>query len=300
MSTARNVGLFVALSALWGFSFPAITAGLDSLPPLLFAAFRYDLGGALLLSYLAARGREWRPRSRSDLAAIVVAGAFIIAGGSLLFVGQLTVPGGVASIIYALIPLLTAGGAALLLPDEPLTRRRLVGVGLGLVGVGIIARPTPGGLLSAELVGIGFVLAAAVSISLGSVLLRRGSPTLGVGAMTAWAMLVGGALLHVGSLTVGERPADITPTTVGIVSVVYLAVFASAVAYLIYFLLLEEFGPLEINLVSYVVPVFATAGGAALLGEELTIGMVAGFGLITAGFVVLKARAIATELGYRA
>ena len=300
MSAIKNIGLFVGLSALWGFSFPAITAGLDSLPPLLFAAFRYDLGGVALLAYLVVRGREWRPRTRADLTAITVAGAFLIAGGSLLFIGQQTVPGGVASILYGLIPLLTTGFAAALLPAEPLTRRRLLGVGLGLVGVGIIARPDPGNLLTAELIGIGFVLAAAVSISLGSVLLRRLTPTLGVGAMTAWAMLVGGALLHVGSLAVGERFGDITPTAVGAVSVVYLAVFASAIAYIIYFALLEEFGPLEINLVSYVVPVFATAGGVVLLGEELTLAMFAGFGLVAGGFVILKARVIATEFGYRA
>lgn len=300
MSTARSVGLFVGLSALWGFSFPAISTGLDSLPPLLFAAFRYDLGGVVLLAYLVSRGRDWRPRTRGDLIAISVAGAFLIAGGSLLFVGQQTVPGAIASILYGLIPLLTTGFAAALLPGEPLTRRRLLGVGLGLVGVGVIARPDPGNFLTAEVIGIGFVLAAAVSISLGSVLLRRLSPALGVGAMTAWAMLVGGGLLHVGSLAVGERFGDITPTTVGVVSVVYLAVFASAIAYIIYFVLLEEFGPLEINLVSYVVPVFATAGGIVLLGEELTVVMLFGFALIASGFVALKARVIAAELGYRA
>lgn len=300
MSTARNVGLFVGLSALWGFSFPAITAGLASLPPLLFAAFRYDLGGVALLAYLILRGREWQPRTRTDVIAIVVAGGFLIAGGSLLFLGQRTVPSGIASILYGLIPLLTTGFAAAVLPDEPLTRRRLLGVGLGLAGVGIIARPDPGNIFTAELVGIGFVVTAAVSISLGSVLLRRLSPTLGIGAMTAWAMLVGGGLLHVGSFAIGERLADVTPTTVGIVSVVYLAVFASAIAYIVYFVLLAEFGPLEINLVSYVVPVFATAAGVVLLGEELTIAMFVGFGLIAGGFVVIKARVIATELGYRA
>ena len=299
MSRFKSVGLFVALSALWGFSFPAITAGLESLPPLLFAAFRYDIGGALLLGYLVVREAEWRPKTRSDRAAIAIAATFLIAGNSLLFVGQQTVPGGIASILYGLIPLLTAGFAAALLPDEPITTRRLLGVALGLLGVAVIARPDPTNLFAAELLGIGFVLVAGASVALGSVLLRRLSPTIGTGVLTAWAMVVGGAMLHVGSLAIGERFGDITPTLVGALSVVYLAVFASAVAYVIYFLLLEEFGPLEINLVSYVVPVFATVGGIALLGEELTPGMIAGFALISGGFFVVKSRVIAEELGYR-
>lgn len=299
MSRLRNVGLFVALSALWGFSFPAISAGLESIPPLLFAAFRFSIGGAILLVYLVASGVEWRPRTRVDLLSIAVSGGLLIAGGSLLFVGQRTVPSGIASILYGLVPILTTGFAALFLPGESITPRRLLGVGTGLVGVGVIARPDPSNLLAAELVGIGFVLLAAMSVALGSVLLRRRSPTLGIGAMTAWAMLAGSGLLYVGSRLTGERLADVTPTLVGAVSVVYLAVFASAIAYGIYFSLLEEFGPLETNLVSYAVPVFATVGGIALLGEELSVGMIAGFALIAGGFVLLKSGVIAAELGYR-
>jgi len=299
MSRGRNVGVFLALSAIWGLSFPAISAGLDSIPPLLFAAARFLIGGTLLLAYLVATGADWRPRTRADVAAISVAGAFVIGiGNGLLFVGQLSVPGGIASILYGLIPILTTGFAAALLPSEPITPKRLVGVATGLLGVGVIARPDPSNLFAAEVVGIGFVVGAAVSVAFGSVLLRRYSPTLGIGTMTAWAMLAGGGLLYVGGLLLGERLADTTPTVVGVASVLYLAVFASAVAYVIYFVLLEELGALEINLVSYVVPVFATAGGIALLGEELSAGMIGGFVLIAAGFVVLKARVIATELGY--
>jgi len=299
MSRGRNVGVFLALSAIWGLSFPAISAGLDSIPPLLFAAARFLIGGTLLLAYLVATGADWRPRTRADVAAISVAGAFVIGiGNGLLFVGQLSVPGGIASILYGLIPILTTGFAAALLPSEPITPKRLVGVATGLLGVGVIARPDPSNLFAAEVVGIGFVVGAAVSVAFGSVLLRRYSPTLGIGTMTAWAMLAGGGLLYMGGVLLGERLADTTPTVVGVASVLYLAVFASAVAYVIYFVLLEELGALEINLVSYVVPVFATAGGIALLGEELSAGMIGGFVLIAAGFVVLKARVIATELGY--
>lgn len=73
MSRARNLGLFVALSGLWGLSFPAIRAGLETLPPLLFATARYTIGGVLLLTYLVVRGVEWRPRTREDGLAILKA-----------------------------------------------------------------------------------------------------------------------------------------------------------------------------------------------------------------------------------
>ena len=298
MSKLRNIGLFVALSSIWGLSFPAITAGLDSIPPVLFAAFRYDLGGAVLLGYLIIRGAEWQPTSRADGVSIIISGVFLIAGNSLLFIGQQTVPSGIASILYGLVPLLTAGFAAALLPSEPITTRQLVGVGAGLIGVAVIAQPDPSNLFTTELFGMGFVLTAAVSVALGSVLLRRLTPTLGIGAMAAWGMVTGGAILHVVSFAIGERFSHVTPTPIGVISVVYLAVLASAVGYVIYLLLLEEFGPLEINLVSYVVPIFATIGGIVLLGEVLTSTMALGFALIASGFVIMKGRTIAVELGY--
>ncbi|WP_178917454.1 DMT family transporter [Natronomonas gomsonensis] len=297
MTRGRSLGLFVALAGLWGLSFPAIRAGLSSLPPLLFAAARYDVGGVLLLAFLVVRGIEWRPRTREDGLAILVAGAFLIAGNSLLFVGQQSIPSGIASILYGLVPILTTGFAAAFLPEEPIGIRRIAGVVVGLLGVGIIARPDPENLLTAELVGVAFVVAAAGSVALGSVLLRSRRPTLGTAGMTAWAMIVGGLMLHGGSLAIGERAADATPSLVAVAAVVYLGVFASAIAYVIYFTLLARFGPLEINLVSYVVPVFATAGGIVLLDETVSLPMVGGFALITGGFVVLKARTIAEELG---
>jgi drug/metabolite transporter (DMT)-like permease len=300
MNIGRNLGLFLALSALWGFSFPAISAGLETLPPLLFAAFRYDVGGALLLAFLVARGADWRPKTREDGLAILIAGAFLIAGNSLLFVGQQTVPSGIASILYALVPILTTGFAAVFLPTEPLTLRRVLGVVIGLTGVAVIGRPDPSNLLAAELVGIAFVITAAGSVALGSVLLRTRTPTLDTAPMTAWAMLVGALFLHGGSLVAGEPVASVRPTPTSLVAIVYLGVLASAVAYVIYFTLLDRFGPLEINLVSYVVPVFATIGGIFLLDEELTATMVLGFTLIAGGFFVIKARVIADEFGYSA
>ena len=289
--------MFLGLSALWGLSFPAIRSGLETLPPLLFATARYVVGGALLLGFLVVRGADWRPVTREDRLAVGVAGAFLVAGNSLLFIGQQTVPSGIASILYALIPVLTTGFAAALLPAEDITGRRVAGVVLGLVGVGIIAQPDPANLLDSELVGMAFVVAAAVSVALGSVLLRVRSPRIGTAPMTAWAMLFGGVLLFGGSLATGERLADVTLSLDGLVAVVYLGVFASAVAYIFYFTLLEQFGPLEINLVSYVVPIFATLGGVVMFDESLTLGMVGAFLLIAGGFVVLKARVIAREFG---
>lgn len=287
MSQVRGILLFIVLAALWGLSFPAIEVGLTALPPVLFAATRYDIAAVLLLGYAAVAARDWRPRTRRDVFAVVAGGVFLVAGNSLLFVGQQFTTGGVASIIYSLIPILTTVFARAFLPSERLSAWGLAGILLGLIGVGLIVRPDPSNLLAADVVGKGAVLAAAVSVSLGSVLVRRADPSLNDVAFTGWAMAAGAVILHTASAAAGESvPLDVS--TAVVVALVYLAVFATGAAFLIYFLLLGRWGPLRVNLVSYLVPVVATLGGAVLLDEPITAFTVAGFLIILAGFALLN------------
>lgn len=110
-------------------------------------------------------------------------------------------------------------------------------------------------------------------------------------------MLGGAALMHLISAGVGESVADVTLTPVAVASLAYLAVAASAGGFLVYFDLLERLGPIEINMVSYVAPVFAALSGWLFLQETITATTVGGFLLILTGFGLLKRRAIADELG---
>jgi drug/metabolite transporter (DMT)-like permease len=288
--------LFVVLAVMWGLSFPAISVGLEYLPPLLFAAFRYDLAAVLLLGYAVATTDGWRPVGRNNVEAIVGGGAFLIAGNGLLFIGQQTVPSGVAAIIQALVPILTALWALLLL-GERLSAVGAVGVGLGFLGVGLIVQPDPNNLLAGDTAGRLTIVGQVVLVSLGGVLIQRAGPSMERVALTGWSMLVGGLLLHGFSLGAGERPsvAALTPTAVG--AVVYLGVFSTALAFLIYFTILGEHGAFEASLVAYLVPVVATVAGVLLLEETIGLLSVLGFVVVFCGFALLKRRALADLVG---
>lgn len=119
---AKDVALFGLITLLFGGAFPAIKAGLAYLPPLLFAAVRYYLAAALLLGFAAAAGHRWVPRTAGDRTAVLAGGTFLIGGTGLTFVGQQFTTSGVAAIIFSLVPVLTVGLAAWLLPAEHLTR----------------------------------------------------------------------------------------------------------------------------------------------------------------------------------
>ncbi|MGM0590621.1 MAG: DMT family transporter [Halobacteriota archaeon] len=295
MSRYRTLLLFVGLGAIWGGSFPAIEVGLRYFPPVLFAAVRYDFAGVLLLGYAVVAADRWRPTERADIIALLASGTFLIASNSLLFVGQQFTTGGVASIIYSLIPILTTGVAWTLLPDERPTAVGLVGITLGLAGAIVIARPDPSNLLSPNVVGIGFVFLATVGVAIGSVLVRRAESSLPDSTFTAWSMLIGAAMIHAFSYAIGESAPGIELPAAAVLSLAYIAVFATAMAFLIYFYLLGAYGPLETNLVSYLVPVVATLLGWAFLDERVTVWTVLGFVLIITGFVLLKRTALRSE-----
>ena len=298
MSTTRDGGLFLLLSFLWGTSFMAIKLGLESLPPVLFAAVRYDVTAALLFGYVAATTGEWRPRSRADWLTVLVGATLIIAlYNAFLFIGQQGVTSGVAAILIAMNPILATGFSRVLLPQERLGGIETVGLLLGFLGVGLVARPESTGSIAADLVAPAFVLLAAACVALGSVLVQRVDSDIGTEGMVAWSTALGALLLH--ALSVGlpsESIADVTVTPASVAAVVYLAVFASAVGYVVYFDLLDRLGAIEINLVSYVVPVFAALSGWLVLDESLTLWALAGFGVIFAGFVLLKQATIRERL----
>lgn len=297
MSRLYATALFVTLATLWGLSFPAISVGLEYLPPLLFAAFRYDVAAVLLLGYAIIVRDGWWPTGRNNVEAIVGGGLFLVAGNGLLFIGQQTVPSGVAAILQALVPILTALWALTLL-GERLSGIGAIGVGFGFLGVGLIVQPDPNNLLAGDTVGRLIIVGQVVSVALGGVLVQRAGPSMDRVAMTGWSMLLGGVVLHLVSLTTREAQSAASmaiPTALG--AVVYLGVFSTAIAFIIYFTMLEERGAFEASLVAYLVPVVATVAGVFLLGESISPLSIVGFLVVFIGFALLKRHALVEMVG---
>ncbi|EMA59208.1 DMT family transporter [Halorubrum lipolyticum] len=295
MSRYRDVALFFALALLWGASFVAIEVGLDYYPPVLYAAYRFDLAALVLVTYVLVTEAAPLPRTRGDAAAIGFSGGLSVAvNNSLLFVGQQYTTSGIASITYSLVPIATAAVAAAWIGDSDLDARGGLGVVLAFVGVGLVAQPDPANLAGGVTVGVGLISVGVIAVAVGSVGLRTVETSFSSVALTGWAMLFGALLIHGFSLGLGEPQRLPSTALPAIGSLLFLGVLASAVAYVIYFTLLDRLGPFEINLVSYVVPVVATVTGAVLLAEPVTALTVAGFAVIVVGFGLLKRRAIAT------
>jgi drug/metabolite transporter (DMT)-like permease len=294
----RTLLLFVVASLTFGTGFVGIKTGLADVPPLLFAALRYDVGAAVLLTYVLLRGGYWRPVIRADWLAVAVAGALLSGlNAALLFLGQQYLTAGTAAVLFGLVPVLAPLFALALLPGTRVDPVGVVGILVGLVGV--VAIVGPDGLTTTgdtTRLGVALVGAAAVLVALGSVLLRRierGLPGL---AMTAWALAVAALLVHLLSLSVGETPADVRPTRTALLAVLWVGLPATALAFPAYYGLIDRAGPVRANLISYAVPPVATVTGVLVLGEAIQAGTVLGFLLVVVGFGLVERENLRREL----
>ncbi|GAB3676039.1 DMT family transporter [Halopiger thermotolerans] len=300
MSKYKNIALFLVLSIIWGGSYISIKAGLAYLPPATFAAIRYDIASIIMIGYVAFKYDYWYPRTKPDFVVVAIGSILIIAAYNyLIFIGEQSIPGAVAGILVGLNPIFATILSRVLLPDERLDTIGVVGLLLGFAGVALIARPTPSTLFSSDIIGKTFVLGAAACLGGGSVLTQLPADKQPVLTMEAWSMGFGAMLLHIAAFI---RPGDslrmVDWTSGAVVNLLYLAVLSSAVAYFIYFDLLDRLGPIEINLVAYAAAAFGAVIGWIVLQEQLDILTLVGLGTIFGGFLLVKRREVREELLY--
>lgn len=298
-SRGRYALLFAVVAVGWGGSYVGIKFGLThGLPPVLYAALRFDVGAALLLPGMwVATDRDRLPRSRDDFRYLLLGAAFIVGlTNAFLFLGQQSTTSAVGSVMFSLNPVLAAGFAWLLLPSERPSLREAVGVLLGLVGVVVVAGPSVAAFGSGAR-GIAYLFVAAASLALGSVLTRRLSPSISATAGTAWSMLLGAVALHAASALVEPWPTGVSASTGLVVAVAYLGVVSTAAAYGAYFALLDGIGAVRTNLVSYVVPIVAALAAWLLQGTPVSATTAAGFLVVFVGFVLVNWGAVRERLG---
>jgi probable blue pigment (indigoidine) exporter len=280
--------LIMLLAAFWGSAFPAIHAGIVAgAPPLVFAAVRYLLtAGVLVATAFATRTRI--PFARDLLPTAVFGGLFIISGyGALLYLGEVTTTGGLAAILTGCFPIASALFAYWLLPKERIGRWGGVGLAIGFGGVGVLVLPQLAHPFSSGFEGPVLVLLAMVTFALGSVLLRRTSRIQPSYWTLAIQFAIGGVVVGLVALLVGEPPSLGAGLTV-LSSLVFLVVFPGVIGYTIYYRIHHRSGPTRASLIGYTNPIVGVLVGFTVFGEAVTAVEVAGMVLILAGLYLLQ------------
>jgi drug/metabolite transporter (DMT)-like permease len=289
--TRRGALLFVAMCVIWGIPYLLIKIAVEDMSPAVLVLGRTAIGAALLLPIAAAR-HELRPllpywRPILAFAAIEIALPWVLLGAA-----ETRVSSSLTGLLVAAVPLVAVAIAAATGRGERFDVPKVVGLALGVLGVAAIVGINPEGVSPAPVAAIGLV---AVCYAVGPAILERWlkeQPPFGVIA----AALAVTAIVYA-PIAAFDLPTA-RPSTQALASVVALAVVCTALAFVLFFELISEVGPVRATVITYVNPAVAAVLGVALLGETFTLGMGIGFVLVLAGSVLAtrKGSAPAGEL----
>jgi drug/metabolite transporter (DMT)-like permease len=276
--SARGWILFAAVSVIWGMPYLFIKLAVEEMSPSLVAWSRLAIAAAVLLPIawrvgaLRGLGSRWR--------VLVAFGAVEMAiPWPLIGFGEVRISSSLTAILIATVPLVVALLAVRFDHSERPTPTRLVGMLIGFAGVAALVGIDIGGR-TAELVGAGAILAAAVCYAIGPMIVKRRLSD--VDPLGPVAASLGIATLLLTPLAAADLP-DEPLSAEAVSSVVVLGLVCSALAFLFFFRLIAEVGPGRATIITYINPVVALALGVAILDESVTAGAVVGLLLILAG-----------------
>ncbi len=273
--TGRDLGALILLGVLWGASFLFIRVAVPVFGPFALVELRVTLAVLALLVYGVAIGRL--PKVRAHWRRFVILGLVNSAiPFSLIAFAEIELTASLAAILNSTTVLFTAVVAAIW-TGEALTAGQATGVVLGVAGVAALVGWDPVAVTGAVLLSVAAMLLASLSYALGATYAKRAFAdlpplTMAVGQQAGAAML----LLVPASVSLPERNLSVAAG----LSVLGLAVLSTAVAYILYFRLIESVGPTSTVTVTFLVPVFGLLFGVLLLGEPFGLGTLAGLGIV--------------------
>jgi drug/metabolite transporter (DMT)-like permease len=276
-----------AVYVVWGSTYLGIDLAVRTMPPFLMLSVRFLVAGALLYAVVAAReGRLRRPPALAEWRAALVVGAalLLVGNGTVGWAESRGVNTGTAAIIIASMPLWLAALDRLLY-GRRLTPLVISGLVVGFAGVAVLV--SPGGSGSQPIGEFALVVSSGVW-ALGS-LRARGSTGSSPLLTAAMQMLLGGVLLGVAGLALGEG-SDVHPSQVSgasLAGLAYLIVVGSLVGFTAFAWLLRAAPTSLVGTYAYVNPVVAVVLGTAFLGEDISWRLVVGGGIVIAGVAVI-------------
>lgn len=261
---------------VWGTSYIATRVGVTHLPPLLFGGVRFMIGGVLMLAVARWRGAAFAPLIAGWRHVLImsVLGIALCNGLQVWAMQWVTSQAGALLNASSALWIVIFGlfGARSHRPAS----RAVVGLAVGFIGTCLLVWPTPqAGVVATPLLPQLAILAACIVWALGTIYMRNAGGELDLFAFGGAQMLVGGVLMTAGGLIRGEA-ALWHPSAAGLLSMAYLVLFSSCLAYTAYWWLARNATPALVGTYSYINPLITAAAGFVILGERLSHLQIAG------------------------
>jgi drug/metabolite transporter (DMT)-like permease len=288
---AREWTMLLVLSAIWGCSFFFTAVMLRELPPITSVFLRVGIGASVLVPVIYLLGYRLPAERRAWIAFFSMALTNNVIPFALIAWGQTHIASGLAAILNATTPLWTVLVAHVATSDEKISANRLAGVALGITGVAWMI----GGDALREL---GSNVAAQLAVILGAVFYafsgvyakrfdRMGIPPI----VTSAGLLTASSAMMFILMIAADRPWTLMVPSMQVWGAALgIGVFATALAYILYFRILATAGATNLLLVTLLIPVGAILLGTLVLGERLETKHFIGMALIAAGLAAIDGR----------
>ncbi|MDQ3688247.1 MAG: DMT family transporter [Acidobacteriota bacterium] len=287
--------VWLLLCGIWGSTWLFIKLGLEDLPPISFAGIR-SLIAALVLAAVVVVWRVPVPRSRRDWSMIAGTGllAFTLNYG-LLFWGEQYVSSGLAALLQATIPAFGLVIAHYYLPGERITPMKICGVLLGVVGVGVIFSNQMRVEGALALWGSAGIVVGALGVAYANVLIKARGAHIEPATLAAGQLGCGLLPLLLAGIALEGDPLKFRWTPTAIISLFYLALVGSSLAFLLFYWLVRNMDVTKTMLIALVTPLLAVTLGMIFLDERLSWRTLAGGVCILSGVALVMIRRTARE-----
>ncbi len=283
--TAANLALLLLLATLWGSAYTLIKIGVATIPPLTLITGRTLIAGAILLTIMGLRGIAM-PRDPVIWRRFMIQACLnSVIPFTLIAWAERHVDAGLATILGSNAPIFAFLLAVLFVRHERPTLRQSLGVAAGLAGICLVVGVN-------ALNGLGKDVAAQLALVLSSMifgaaaLFGRNFQGLDPIVPAAGSMICGAVMLAPFSLIV-DHPWTLTPSTDSIVALLLLAVFSTAIAFVIYFRLIQSLGSVGATAQAYLRVPIGVALGVVFLGETLSPTVWIGLVCVIAGIAAM-------------
>lgn len=282
---AANLALLLLLATLWGASYVFIKIGVATIPPLTLIAARTLIAGGVLLAVMQARGIAM-PRDPAVWKRFLIQACLnSVVPFTLIAWATRHVDAGLATILGSNAPIFAFLFALLFARHERPALRQSLGVGMGLVGICLVVGVNALSGLGQELLAQLALVLSAMTFG-ASALFGRNFSGLDPVVPAAGSMLCGAMFLVPLSLIV-DQPWTLSPSLNSVLALLALSVFSTAMAFVIYFYLIQTLGPVGATAQAYLRVPIGVALSAFMLGETLSLSAWVGLVCVIAGIAAM-------------
>ncbi|MHB2149896.1 DMT family transporter [Calditrichota bacterium LG25] len=272
----------VLLSIIWSSTWLAIKIGLESLPPFLSAGWRFLIAFIPLFIYSIKMDHPIPRDLKTHLFFLWFSVINFTGGYALVYWGEQYINSGLASVLFAVMPFYVALFSIKLLPSEDITLKKMLGIFTGFLGVVIIFHDQLNITHPYGIYGMIAVLISPAFSALGTIVGKKARAKFHPVTLNTFPILYAALtlfLLHLATESGQTATYDLN----AILSLLYLALLGTALAFVLYFWLLKTTSAVLMSLITFVTPPLALFWGWLIRDEQISWQLVAGMVIIFAG-----------------